>query len=184
MNLSFLLLLAVPALDMPGLPDGDCFTAGFVQVRELPMLQRPLTLQGQLKIERDGDLEWRIIEPYPYRFSVHGGTFTETLPDGSVRAIDAGKAPWLAGMQQVFGALLSGGTGAIDDWFKVVRIESAGDEQRVTLAPSSAAIASVVTSLVIGYGEYLNNVTIMESGGGSTEIRFEPLLACMKGSSQ
>lgn len=178
MTLAVLMLLAAPAIALPVLPEGDCFTAGFTQVRSLPMLAKPLALEGTLQIERDGDLEWRIESPYRYRFAAHGGMFTETLPDGTERTVDAAKAPWLAGMQQVFGALLAGKAGALTDWFRVENVAGVDGGQRLTLAPANDAVAGIVERLVIGYDDYLREVTVTESGGGSTEIRFEPLLAC------
>ena len=171
-------LLFAAAIELPALPDGDCFTASFVQTRTLPSLQQPLVLEGRLRIERSGNLVWAIHSPYQYRFASEGETFVETTPDGRERKINAADAPWLRGVQQLFSALLAGNDESLSTWFVPRDIEETADGTQLELLPAESAVARIIERMELRYTERLESVGIDEAGGGQTLIRFSPLSSC------
>lgn len=178
MNLLVLLLAAAPALDLPALPAGDCHEAGFRQVRTLPAMSQPLVMQGDLRIRGADSFEWQINTPYRYGFHVDGERVVETLPDGSERTLDVADAPWLAGMQKVFTALLGGEAEVIENWFGIAHRETLAEGgTRLVLKPESDAIARSVSAIEIEYGEHLQSVRLYDDAS-IMEIHFEPLRAC------
>lgn len=177
MILSTLLLSAAP-INLPVLPAGECFTTSFTQTRALPSLQQPLVLGGRLRMERNGNLDWQITSPYQYRFHSRGDTFTEVTPDGKERQVDPAQAPWLAGVQQLFGALLAGRGDALRAWFEPGTSKRVDTGWELALTPAHDAIANAVTSMTIVYDAHLQSIQINEAGGGATRIDFEPLRAC------
>ena len=171
-------LLSAAMINLPALPPGECFTTSFTQTRALPALQRPLVLHGRLRVERNGNLDWHIISPYQYRFFSRGETFTEVTPDGAERQVDPAQAPWLTGVQQLFGALLAGEGDALAAWFEPGTPRQVGTGWELALTPAHDAIASAVASMTITYDAHLQSVEIDEAGGGTTRIAFEVLHAC------
>lgn len=171
-------LLAVALSDLPKLPVGECFTTSFTQTRSLPALQQPLTLNGHLRFERNGDLDWLISSPYQYRFYSKGDRFAEVTPDGVERQLDPAQAPWLAGVQRLFGALLAGNGEILQAWFEPGEPERDADDWTLSLKPANLSISQAVTGMTVGYSTYLKFVEIREAGGGKTLIHFESLQAC------
>lgn len=171
--------LAVAPLTLPKLPEGECFTAPFVQTRTLAALQHPLVLKGNVRIERDGGLRWEINEPYRYRFSANENVFTEVTPDGKERRLDPEKAPWLAGMQKLFAALLGGNADVLHEWFDMESGQALPEGRQVSLVPANDAVAQAITSMTVVYGDHLRAISIHEAAGGTMSIRFEPLVACV-----
>lgn len=178
MNLVLLAILAAPTVTLPQLPEGNCFSGGFEQRRSLPSLQQPLVLRGHIKVIRDGGLEWNVTHPYNYGLVISGNRISETLPDGSQREIEASRAPWLAGVQRLFNALLAGDESAIRDWFSVAEVTEIEQGQRVALIPAGDVIGNAITGMAVEYDQQLRFIEINERGGGKSELRFATLSPC------
>lgn len=125
-----------------------CLETDFLQERHIPVLENPLILNGHLRAEGQAQLHWQIVRPYSYSYRVDNEVILETLPDGSERRLSLSEAPWLEVTSQLFGALMTGDTSSVDQFF----IQEADSAPGVlTLIPRNDALASVLTSVKVTY---------------------------------
>ncbi|MGD8689000.1 MAG: outer membrane lipoprotein carrier protein LolA [Gammaproteobacteria bacterium] len=164
--LVILLTLCVPAGSIAAAPAD--FSADFVQTRSLPGFDVPLVSHGRVHFDREGTLQWTVTRPYHYTFEMAGEQIHETLPDGSQRSLAAEKTPWLATVQHVFRAALTGDRTTLSDYF---RIHEAGN--KLVLDPLADSLKGHITRITVVDPDLPQRITIDEAGGGSIDIRFE-----------
>lgn len=167
---------AVQALQVSEAAAASQFEARFVQNRSLPGFDEPLTSQGIMRFNPDGDFHWEITQPYRYVFAIVDGVAHEELPDGSRRVLQPDETPWLKIVQRIFVQALSGHPDKLKDYFQV-HMEELPNGRKLTLEPTSKAMAEVMQRIVVtedapGKPRHL---VVTEAGGGVMDIRFLPM---------
>lgn len=183
MALRHALLVLVAALVLPlagAAAETDAapadFAARFVQTRTLPDFTAPLVSRGVVRFSGADDFAWTVEQPYHYAFVLEGGRAHETLPDGTRRDLAAGEVPWLALVQRIFAATLSGDEQRLARYFDIHEAPAASGRVLV-LEPRAEAITETIRRIRVeerrpGAPRALH---IEETGGGRMDIRFTPL---------
>lgn len=178
MSAAWLLLSAAAALSLPQLPDHDCIEVPFVQTRQLPALDAPLTLEGHMRVAHGRSFAWQVSTPYAYRYEVEGGRVTEVLPDGSRRQTPLSSVPGVAATSELFRALVRGRIAPLERHFSISRGAGGDDRQRLELKPDSAPMDTVLQRVRVEYGQWLQLLVIEGIDGSRSRIEFGAPSAC------
>ena len=161
-------LRAAPSPQAPA-----AFSADFVQTRTLPGFRTPLVSHGVLRIDPAKGFRWEITAPYHYLFEMHGARAQEQLPDGTLRQLDPDQTPWLAAVERIFVAALSGDQSKLQQYFDV-SVQSLAHGRRILLIPKPGPVAQAIARIQVlesapGRPQQLD---IQEASGGSMQIHF------------
>ncbi|WP_235318640.1 LolA-related protein [Lysobacter sp. A03] len=123
----------------------------FVEVRESRMLKNALRLSGEYRRPQDGVLVRAVRDPYVETTTIHAGQATIERAGRAPRTFSLARAPELAGLQDSFGALLSGDLVALES---VYRLRSDGTRQHwsLELTPAEDELARRVQTITL-YGQ-------------------------------
>jgi hypothetical protein len=121
----------------------------FVELRGSRLLKKPLRIQGEYARPAGDTLVRQVRAPYVETSTIKSGSVT-IARGGSAHTYSLDRAPQLAGLQNSFGALLSGDRAQLERAF---RIDSEGTRERWTLklTPKDAGMSAYVRGLVL-YG--------------------------------
>jgi hypothetical protein len=152
------------------------FSADFVQTHRLPGFRTPLVSHGVLRFDPVRGFRWEITAPYHYLFEMNGAHAQEQLPDGTLRKLDPEQTPWLAAVERIFVAALSGNESKLQQYFDV-SVQPLAHGRRILLTPKPGPLAQAIARIRVlesapGRPQQLD---IREASGGSMQIRFTPL---------
>jgi hypothetical protein len=119
----------------------------FVELRGSRLLKKPLRIQGEYARPAGDTLVRQVRVPYVETSTIKAGSVT-IARNGASHTYALDRAPQLAGLQNSFGALLSGDRAQLERAF---RIDSEGTRERWTLrlTPKDARMASYVRGLAL-----------------------------------
>ena len=126
-------------------------STAFLELRESRMLKNPLRLSGQYRRPEDGVLVREVRVPYEETTTIRAGEATIERAGRAPRTFPLSRAPELAGLQDSFGALLSGDRSLLESLY---RLRSDGTRQRWTLQlkPTGAELAARLQTITL-YGQ-------------------------------
>ena len=126
-------------------------STGFVELRESRMLKKPLRLSGEYRRPVDGVLVREVRAPYAETTTIRAGEATIERAGRSPRTFSLSRAPELAGLQDSFGALLSGDRASLES---IYSLRSTGTRQRWTLVltPTASELATRLQAITL-YGQ-------------------------------
>lgn len=126
-------------------------STAFLELRESRMLKNPLRLSGEYRRPVDGVLVREVRVPYLETTTLRAGEATIERAGRAPRTFSLSRAPELAGLQDSFGALLSGDRVSLESLY---RLRSEGTRQRWTLVltPSASELASRLQTITL-YGQ-------------------------------
>lgn len=131
-------------------------STAFVELRESRMLKNPLRLSGEYRRPEDGVLVREVRVPYAETTTIvsnkaGAGEATIERAGRAPRTFPLSRAPELAGLQDSFGALLSGDRTLLES---IYRLRSDGTRQRWTLqlTPTGAELAARLQTITL-YGQ-------------------------------
>ena len=140
--------------------------ATFVEERDLPELERPLTMRGVLHWRAPDRLEKRTIEPSPELFLLEGDRVTLERPERRIRetlSLDA--APEIRPLVEAIRATLAGDIATLRAHHEVTFSGDAA-RWRILLVPRSARVRAAVQRVVLeGEGAFLRVVETQGSDG-------------------
>lgn len=117
-----------------GQKDTRSFTADFVQVKHVSLLDEPLVSRGRMSFQRPDRMRLEITEPVQAVVLINGREVK--IPGISEKDAKAMSMGPVAGMFTQLGALFSGDTAALQKGFDVTaRANAAGDGVDVVLVP-------------------------------------------------
>ena len=121
----------------------------FVELRGSRLLKKPLRIQGEYARPAGDTLVREVRAPYAETSTIKAGSVT-IARNGASHTYSLDRAPQLAGLQNSFGALLSGDRAQLERAF---RIDSDGTREHWTLrlTPQDARMAAYVRGLAL-YG--------------------------------
>ena len=164
-------LWAAPSAHIPA-----AFSADFVQTHRLPGFRTPLVSYGVLRFDPAQGFRWEITAPYHYLFEINGAHAQEQLPDGTLRKLNPEQTPWLAAVERIFVAALSGDESKLQQYFDM-SVQPLAHGRRITLTPKPGPLSDAIARIQVlesapGRPRQLD---IREVSGGSMQIRFTPL---------
>jgi hypothetical protein len=118
----------------------------FVELRGSALLKAPLRVQGQYRRPDNATLVREVTAPYRETTTLRGGEATLERAGKAPRRFSLARVPELAGLQNGFGALLSGDQAQLQQHYA---LSSSGTRERwqLQLQPKDAALAAQVRSL-------------------------------------
>lgn len=136
----------------------------FVELRGSRLLKKPLRIEGDYARPANDTLVREVRAPYAETSTIRAGSVT--IQRGtSAHTYSLDRAPQLAGLQNSFGALLSGDRAQLE---RVFRVDSSGTRERWTLhlSPKDARMASYVRDIALyGRGAELRCIETTPSKG-------------------
>lgn len=166
-----LLPLAAQAPDplgavMAGLAAVRDSRATFVEEKELPELERPLTSRGVLAWHAPDRLEKRTVEPAPEVFLVEGDRVTLERPERGIReTIALDTAPEIRPLVEAIRATLAGDAATLRRYHEV-SFSGTTAHWRIVLVPRSVRVRAAVQRIVLeGEGAFLRIVETQGSEG-------------------
>ncbi|WP_228482058.1 LolA-related protein [Lysobacter sp. H21R4] len=123
----------------------------FVEVRESRMLKNALRLSGEYRRPQDGVLVRAVRDPYVETTTIHAGQATIERAGRAPRTFSLARAPELAGLQDSFGALLSGDRAALEALYRL-RSEGTPQQWSLELTPTAAELARRLQTITL-YGQ-------------------------------
>src|SRR5690606_11261188 len=91
----------------------------FVEVRQSPMLRKPLRIEGEYRREADGSLVRQVTRPYAETTTLSAGEALIEREGRAPRRVSLQQVPELAAIQAGFGALLAGDTALLEKTYQV-----------------------------------------------------------------
>jgi hypothetical protein len=122
----------------------------FVELRESPLLKKPLRLQGEYRRPDDATLVREVSAPYAETTTIRAGEVEIARAGKSPRRFSLARVPELAGLQASFGALLGGDRKLLEQHY---RLATDGTRQRwtLTLTPTDATLQQKLQAITL-YG--------------------------------
>lgn len=148
----------------------------FVQTKTLKILKKPLVSRGVMAYRRPNDLRWEYRSPLETLLVVRRGNAQRLLKHGQAWVTDSSAK--LEAMKIVLGEIslwLDGNFGA-SKTFKPELRAGGSEPAHVALIPIDPALAKIITSIAIVFGERPGTVSaidIHEGDAGVTHIAFE-----------
>lgn len=123
-------------------------STGFVELRESPMLKSPMRISGEYRRPDADTLVREVRAPYAEVTTIGQGQVSIARGGRAARRFSLARAPELAGLQNSFGALLSGDRAQLQQHY---RMTAAGTRQDwvLTLVPRSAELAAAVRDITL-----------------------------------
>ena len=153
--------------------------AAVEQQKYLTVLREPMISTGALNLTADGDLHWRIVEPFAVSYSMTAGELTRTM-DGSTEVISASAEPALYGFFQLFSRLFELSLQELNNYFAVYLLPQADTGERwvIGLTPEDARLKKVLAHIIVqGKDGAIAQVTLTEPGDDYTVLTFSNIPA-------
>jgi len=145
--------------------------AEFVQTKQMAAMKRPLVTTGRLTYSRQHGVLWQIEQPYRMSYVLGEERIVEISSDGVRRERGLREVPGLAQVGRVFRAMLGANTAALQEYFDV-SVQGDVGKWEISFKPRQAQLAQFLTGMQLSGGRFVESITISESGGDSTQIRF------------
>jgi hypothetical protein len=144
------------------------------QQKHLAILREPMVSKGAFTLAADGDLQWRITEPFAVAYSMAAGELTREM-DGKSETITASAEPALYGFFQLFGRLFDLSLQDLNSYFSVYLLTAAeaGEHWVIGLTPQDSRLQKVLSHIVVqGEDGMIDQVTLTEPGEDYTVLYF------------
>lgn len=149
--------------------------AEFVQSKQMASLKRPLITTGRLTFSRQYGVLWQIEQPYRVSYVLGEERIVEIGGDGARRERGSRDVPGLAQVGRVFRAMLGADTRALQESFEVT-VQGDIDRWSLVLKPRQAQLAQFLARIQLTGSRFVEDITISEAGGDSTQIKFRNAL--------
>jgi hypothetical protein len=142
--------------------------ASFVEDKDLPELDRPLTARGVLSWRAPDRFEKRTLEPAPELFLVEGDTLTLERPGRGIReTLSLDTAPEIRPLVEAIRATLAGDLATLRRYHEVT-FSGTPERWRILLVPLSVRARAAVQRVVLeGEGDFMTTVETQGSEGRS-----------------
>lgn len=141
----------------------------FVEVRGSKLLKNPLRLSGEYARPDDDTLVREVRAPYVEKTTLRAGEAVIERAGQTPRRFALSRAPELAGLQNSFGALLSGDVALLQRHY---HLQTEGTRQRwvLTMTPKDAALQKRLREVVLfGRGAELRCIEARPAGQGDLQ---------------
>ncbi len=147
--------------------------ADFVERKYLATLTVPLESSGELVYLAPSRLERRTTKPKAEVLIVDGDTLTVER-DGSRRSISLASYPEVAAFTDSIRATLAGDLDALSRRYRVT-VDGDASHWRLTLSPSDAKIATLVSRVTIdGHDALIDSIEVLQADGSRSVTAITP----------
>jgi hypothetical protein len=145
----------------------------FTQTKHLQILERPLVSSGRFLLDDEGRFSWEIHQPFPQAYHYRNGELIRSV-DGEEERVAPADEPSLHGFFQFFSALLQLTEADLGAHFTRYFQTLDGNQWQLGLRPNDRRMRRVLQEMVVlGEGERINEVKLLEPGGDRTELTFD-----------
>jgi hypothetical protein len=146
----------------------------FEQSKQLTGLKKPMVSNGRFCVVADKGVLWRTLHPFPNTVRLTRDEIVHLQGDRVAMRLDAKQEPAVRMINGVLFALLAGDLSQIE---KLFAVDGAihDNSWRVTLKPHEPALAKAISSIALGGGAYVKNITISEASGDRSNIVFSEI---------
>lgn len=164
------LLAGVQArLEQPALLRGQ-----FEQQKNVVGFKRPLVSHGDFLLWREHGVLWHTAQPFDSTLALRRDSLSVTQADGrGGYSMDAAREPGLRAVNGMLFALFSGDVASLQKQFRIEGELNGAQGWRLTLTPSSAALAQVFQRIELEGDRYVKRVKLDEASGDASLIRFD-----------
>ncbi|MGK2741973.1 outer membrane lipoprotein carrier protein LolA [Tepidicaulis sp. LMO-SS28] len=153
------------------LEDSDVIRVPFQQTRHIEALSRPLNSEGRLLFAREEGIAWIIEAPYPVFMVLTEDAITEWEKGAARKTTPLSTRPHLAALAGILRSVMTADMDALEKEFDV-ETSAEEDAWKMALQPKDEMLASALASISVRGAAHVERVTIVETGGDKTEIRF------------
>jgi hypothetical protein len=146
----------------------------FDQTKQLAGLKNPLPSNGRFCVLAEKGVLWRTMEPFPNTVRLTRDEIIQLRGDRIVMRLDARREPMVRTINSVLFALLAGDLRGIEALFDIDGVVH-DNRWSVTLKAREPGLAKAISEIALDGGVYVASITISESGGDRTEIRFSAI---------
>ena len=149
--------------------------ANFTQSKKIKVLKRPLKSSGELIFDRAVGVYWKLTKPFESTVIIDNNKLVSIDDDGKKVSIKAEDKPMLYGFTKIFLSIFSGNTEELKKHFVIYygKKESAWE---IGLTPKSIGLKKVLNKILLsGEKESVSTITLWESNGDITEIKFSDI---------
>jgi quercetin dioxygenase-like cupin family protein len=144
------------------------------QQKHLSILRQPMVSQGTFTLANNGQLHWRIREPFAVAYHMEAGQLTRTM-DGETETLSASAEPALYGFFQLFGRLFELSLSDLQEYFSVSLLTASETREHwiIGLTPADSRLQKMLAHIVVqGQGGVIEQVTLTEPGDDYTVLHF------------
>lgn len=145
--------------------------AEFTQRKQMAAMKRPLVTSGRLVFSRQHGVLWQIEQPLRISYVLGEERIVEIGADGVRRERGIRDVPGLAQVGRIFRAMLGANSAALREQFDAT-VHGDSTQWEITLTPRNAQLAQFLTRLQLSGGRFVNDISIAEAGGDTTQITF------------
>jgi hypothetical protein len=144
--------------------------AEFTQIRKLAALKRPVVSKGKVVVAGGKGIVWQIEHPYLATYIITKETIAEVDQDGRRKASQAEQAQQFRQVTKMISSLLELNEKNLSENFSIV---ASGDIDQWTVnLVSRDALARFIAKITMRGGSFVDEVTIEETSGDSSQIQF------------
>lgn len=147
--------------------------SGFVQLKTVAGLSKPLRSTGDVLVVRERGVLYRLLKPLPARYGI-GRDSLIIEEAGQQRLLQAGDAPWLRTLGRLLHSVLAGELTGLEQDFHY-QLDAVADGWQLTLTPRREPLSLALKQVQLRGSAQVNNVQIVDRNGDRTELQFEPL---------
>ena len=147
-------------------------TGDIEQQKHLAILREPMISKGSFELAANGDLQWRITEPFAVTYSMETDELRRTM-DGESEVIAASTEPALYGFFQLFSRLFELSLQDLNNYFSVYLLAGADEQWLIGLMPQGSRLNKVLAHIVVqGKNGVIDQVTLTEPEKDHTVLHF------------
>lgn len=142
----------------------------FTQTRKLAALKRPVVSKGKVVVAGRKGIVWQIEQPYRAIYIITSETITEVDQDGHRKAGQAEQTQQFRHVTKLISSLLELNEINLSDNFSIL---ASGDIDQWTVSlVARDALAKFIAHITMRGGSFVDQVTIEETSGDSSQIQF------------
>ena len=149
-------------------------TGDFIQKKNIEIVKNMPESKGRFFYKKPDCLRWEIIEPVKMGFIVNGSQGKKWRgKDDRLRKFEVGKEPIIGVISSQVFAWARGDFDKLKEGYEITILKENPIE--VKLVPLSSVEKQYIASIILSFSrtdDYVENLEINETGGGSTQITF------------
>ncbi len=147
--------------------------AEFTQTRKLAALKRPIVSRGKVVVAGGQGIVWQIEHPYRATYVITKDTIAEVDQDGRRKSSQPERAHQSRQATKLISSLLELNEITLSENFSVV-VSGDIDQWAIHLAARDS-LARFIAEITMQGGSFVDAVTIMETSGDSSHVRFHSI---------
>lgn len=144
----------------------------FIQQKEVKGMPIPLITKGTAVISKDVGVYWKQTMPFPMEFVVTDSFISQKMPGKKKRIIDKNSNHRLFQYASLLKSVTAYDFRALEGSFDVDFKSTGNKTWEISLRPLTEPLAKAFTQILIGGGDYLEEVVVADGKGDVTAVKF------------